>query len=68
MVASLVGRGIRFFAEAVLIILFGQRIVYFLQNRFELMTVILAVILILVYLSVQGNWEKRFREWISGRF
>lgn len=68
MVASLVGRGIRFFAEAVLIILFGQRIVYFLQNRFELVTVILAVVLILVYLSVQGNWEKRFREWISGRF
>ena len=47
--ASLVSRGLRFFIEAVLIMYFGKTIVEFLTSTFNLITISVVMIFIVVY-------------------
>lgn len=47
--ASIISRGLRFFAEAILLMLYGQIIVDFLNKHFNLITIIVVVLLIVCY-------------------
>lgn len=47
--ASLISRGLRFFAEAILLMLYGQMIVNFLDKNFNLITIVVVVGSIIVY-------------------
>jgi membrane protein YqaA with SNARE-associated domain len=48
--ASLLGRGLRFFTEAVLIIAIGEQAVSFIANNFEWVTMLMALLIILGYI------------------
>lgn len=49
MLASLLGRGLRFFTEAILIIAIGEQAVSFISNNFEWLTILMAVLVIAGY-------------------
>ncbi len=55
--ASIISRGLRFFAEAILLMLYGQIIIDFLNKHFNLITIVIVVLLI------AGYWlyRKHFR-------
>lgn len=48
-VASLVGRGTRFFLEAFIVIIFGDRAMYYLENYFGIITIIITIACIAAY-------------------
>ena len=47
--ASIISRGLRFFAEAILLMLYGQIIIDFLNKHFNLITIVIVVLLIAGY-------------------
>ncbi len=47
-IASIVGRGARFYAEAVLIMLWGEEILVFIDSNLELITLITAAVIIAI--------------------
>ena len=47
--ASVISRGLRFFAEAILLMLYGQIIIDFLNKHFNLITIVIVVLLIAGY-------------------
>ena len=47
--ASIISRGLRFFIEAILLMLYGQIIIDFLDKHFNLITIIVVVLLIVGY-------------------
>ncbi len=49
--ASIVGRGLRFFSEALLIMLFGKFIVNLLENYFDILSLIGILLMILMFIS-----------------
>lgn len=49
-IASILSRGLRFFIEALLIMFFGKFVIAFLNNYFNLITVILVLLAILIYI------------------
>lgn len=49
MLASLLGRGLRFFTEAILIMAVGEQAVIFISNNFEWLTVLMGVLVIAGY-------------------
>ncbi|MBP8818876.1 MAG: DedA family protein [Syntrophomonadaceae bacterium] len=49
LIASLLGRGLRFFTEAILIMAIGQQAVSFISNNFEWLTILMAVLIIAGY-------------------
>lgn len=49
-IASFFGRGLRFFLEAVLIILYGEVILEFLTKYFNILSIIAVILLIIAYL------------------
>lgn len=49
-IASIFGRGARFFFEALLIFLLGDTAKYYLQNYFEIFTVAVTILFIMLYL------------------
>ena len=53
MVASFLGRGLRFIAVAALIRYFGVKVKPFLEKNFELMTVLFAVLLVLGFVALK---------------
>ena len=57
-IASIIGRGMRFFIEAVLIMLYGGAVVSFLENNFNLITAIGGAIIILGYI-LYLNYRKQ---------
>lgn len=48
-IASLIGRGSRFFLEALFIIIFGDRAMFYLENYFGIITIIITVACLLGY-------------------
>lgn len=46
---SILSRGLRFFLEAIFIIIYGQKVVDFLDKNFEIMTIIFVAVLIIGY-------------------
>lgn len=55
-VVSVLSRGIRFFLEAVLILLYGEQILSFLTGLFGVVTVALAVVMVLLYIVWKQYW------------
>jgi len=55
--ASIASRGFRFFAEGILIMLYGEQIADFFNKNFNLITIIIVVLLILGY----WIYKKKFR-------
>lgn len=55
---SIIGRGLRYFAEAILIMLYGQKIIDFLDKYFDIVTMIVVVLGIVGYL-VYKKWCKK---------
>ena len=49
LIASLLGRGLRFFTEAILIMAIGQQAVIFISNNFEWLTVLMAILVVAGY-------------------
>jgi membrane protein YqaA with SNARE-associated domain len=49
-VASLLGRGLRFFTEAILIMAVGEQAVSFISNNFEWLTILMAVLIVACYI------------------
>jgi len=49
LIASLLGRGLRFFTEAILIMAIGQQAVSFISNNFEWLTVLMAILVVAGY-------------------
>tara|TARA_Y100000034_G_C6894477_1_gene412107 strand:+ start:1337 stop:1924 length:588 start_codon:yes stop_codon:yes gene_type:complete len=47
-IASFFSRGLRFFSEAIIIIFFGKAMMEFLDTNFNLLTIVIAVLIILV--------------------
>jgi membrane protein YqaA with SNARE-associated domain len=56
--ASVVGRGLRFFMEAVLIMLYGGAVVSFLENNFNIITALGGAIIIIGYI-IYLNYRKQ---------
>lgn len=56
--ASLLGRGIRFFMEALLIMVLGPAAQRLLSQRLELITMVLAGIIILVFVGINSIKQK----------
>ena len=50
MLASLLGRGLRFFSEAVLIMAIGEQAVSFISNNFERLTILIGLLVIACYI------------------
>lgn len=48
-IASIIGRGTRFFLEAFFVIIFGDRAMYYLENYFGIITIVIAAVCILAY-------------------
>lgn len=48
-IASIIGRGTRFFLEAFIVIIFGDRAMYYLENYFGIITIIITVACVLAY-------------------
>jgi len=61
-IASLLGRGGRFIAEAVLIIFFGEEILSFLSAHFEFITILIGVAIVL-FLAAYSLSRRRSRLW-----
>ncbi|MDD2619453.1 MAG: DedA family protein [Syntrophomonadaceae bacterium] len=57
-VATLIGRGIRFLLEAILIMIVGEKAVGFIRNNFPLLSIILAVIILAILLIVKMRNKK----------
>ncbi|NMB12381.1 MAG: DedA family protein [Firmicutes bacterium] len=63
-VASLLSRGARFFLEAILVMLYGQEVMGFIDRYFNLLTVVLVGVAALIWLSWYGwqHWHGNRRE------
>jgi len=57
--ASILSRGLRFFLEGFLIMIYGQRILEFLDKYFDLWTLLVAVALVLIYLVYKKIKKRR---------
>lgn len=68
MLASLLGRGLRFFTEAILIMAIGEQAVRFISNNFEWLTMLMALLIILGYmLYKRGKFVGRsINRWAAG--
>ncbi len=53
MIASVISRGLRFFAEAALIYLFGEKIHYFLMKRFDLLLLLALILVVLGFVAIK---------------
>lgn len=63
-VASLLGRGLRFFTEAILIMAIGEQAVSFIANNFEWLTIVMALLVVVCYmLYKRGEFLGRFVKW-----
>lgn len=61
--ASVIGRGLRFYLEAVLLWLYGPSVVQFLQGPFGWLTVVVTVALVLAYwLAQRYGWTRRLTQ------
>ncbi len=59
---SFLSRGLRFFTEAILIMIFGKVILNILENYFNILSVVGVILLISFYISI-----KRYKKWKSAR-
>ena len=48
-IASIIGRGTRFFLEALFVIILGDRAMYYLEHHFGTMTIIVTIVFICIY-------------------
>ncbi len=55
---SILGRGGRFFAEAIFFMIFGEQILSFFINYFEIATLLLVAIIILIYYFYRKRLNK----------
>jgi membrane protein YqaA with SNARE-associated domain len=53
MLASIASRGLRFFAEALFIYIFGEKVRYFLEKRFDLILLIALVLIVAGFVAVK---------------
>jgi membrane protein YqaA with SNARE-associated domain len=60
--ASIIGRGGRFFLVCILIFFFGSRIKYFLENYFEIFTIIFTLLLIGGFVFVNKFFTNKSKE------
>jgi membrane protein YqaA with SNARE-associated domain len=62
--ASIISRGARFFLEAGLVMLYGQEVIGFIDRYFNLLTVMLVGVVVLIWLSWYGwqYWNGKRRE------
>ncbi|GAA0322270.1 YqaA family protein [Bacillus carboniphilus] len=58
---SIIGRGIRFFLEAALVVTLGAKAMPFIEENFTLITIIGGGILIIAYILYQFVWKKRHK-------
>ena len=56
---SIVGRGTRFFAEAIVLMIWGEQIIDFFINSFEIATLLVVVIIIVVYVLYKKVISKK---------
>lgn len=56
---SIIGRGIRFFLEAALVVTLGAKAMPFIEENFTLITLIGGAVLIIAYILYQFVWKKR---------
>jgi len=61
LIASIIGRGLRFFGEAILIIYMGEKVLEFLDRNFELITlsVSLLIFLFLIFRRIRNRKSNR---------
>ena len=55
--ASVISRGLRFFAEAILIMLYGQAILDFFDRNFNLITIVVVILLIIGYWAYRKHFK-----------
>ncbi|NMB47144.1 MAG: DedA family protein [Firmicutes bacterium] len=62
--ASMLSRSTRFFAEAILVMLYGQGVVGFIERYFNLLTIAVVAVIAVVWLSWYGwrYWSEEKRE------
>ncbi len=56
--ASIIGRGARFFLEALLIMFFGKAIIHFIEDHFGWLTLIIAIGLLVIYVVYKKYIKK----------
>ena len=61
-IASILGRGARFFAEAVTIMLYGETIIGFLRVYFEQLTIVAAAVIVIFYIAYQKMRKRKQEE------
>ncbi len=64
MIAVVISRSLRFFLEGFLIMMFGRVVLEFLDKNFDLLTLLIAVALVLIYV-VYRKIKKRRRKFIA---
>jgi membrane protein DedA with SNARE-associated domain len=60
-VASIIGRGARFFAEAIVIMVWGEQLLQFLLEYFEIITLIIGAGIIGIAIMVRKMRKKSLR-------
>lgn len=60
-IASLIGRGLRFIAEGYVVMVYGARIIEWLQKYFNLLSLVVAVVIVLAVLLITFL-KKRYNE------
>ena len=56
---SVIGRGTRFFAEAIVLMIWGEQIIDFFINSFEIATLLVVVIIVIVYVLYKKVISKK---------
>ncbi|GBC75767.1 hypothetical protein HRbin06_01089 [archaeon HR06] len=61
LIASIIGRGLRFFSEAILIIYMGEKVLEFLDRNFELITLSVSffIFLFLIFKRIRSRRSSR---------